>query len=185
MSTTKIMLIRHAEKPTETVRGVDPDGKSNRESLAVRGWQRAGALIGLFSPHPGQFCEPGLSTPHWLFASGSSSERPDETLQPLADKLGVSIDASFEKDKTAELVKRITTLGGTVLVAWQHEYIPAIAATILGSDKVCPSHWPGSRFDLVWIFERPSEPSIWSFSQIPQLLLAGDQNSVIPVAGAG
>jgi hypothetical protein len=185
MSTTKIMLVRHAEKPEGNVLGVTPDGKNDPEALIVQGWQRAGALIGVFSPAPGQVCRPGLATPQRLFASGSTSERPQETLQPLADKLGVDIDASIKKEKTDELVKRITEAGGIVLVAWQHEDIPAIAGEILGSDGICPPEWPENRFDLVWVLDRSTGIGPWSFSQIPQLILAGDQASVIPITSVG
>jgi hypothetical protein len=184
MSTTKIMLVRHAEKPTDKAQGVDPNGSNNTEALIVQGWQRAGALIGLFSPAPGQTCRPGIATPHALFASGSASERPQQTLQPLADKLGVAIDASLKKEQIDDLADRITQIGGVVLVGWQHEDIPAIATAILGRNGVCPSNWPGDRFDLVWILDRPNGAGPWSFSQIPQLLLAGDQASAIPVTAS-
>jgi hypothetical protein len=35
-----------------------------------------------------------------------------------------------------------------------------------------PSSWPEERYDIVWVFER--DERAWSFSQVPQLLLAGD-----------
>lgn len=182
MSTTKIMLVRHAEKPDEAAQGVDPDGAADPEALIVQGWQRAGALIGLFSPAFGQTCRPGLATPHALFASGSASERPRQTLQPLADKLGKPIDTSIKKGQITGLVAAITQIDGVVLVGWQHEDIPAITAAILGREGVCPSIWPGDRFDLVWVLDRTNDTGPWSFAQIPQLLLAGDQASVISAA---
>ena len=50
-----IMIVRHAEKPTEAngQRGVRPDGGHDEHSLNVRGWVRAGALVGLFFGLPG------------------------------------------------------------------------------------------------------------------------------------
>lgn len=183
MATTKIMLIRHAEKPDGTTQGIDPNGTANAEALIVQGWQRAGALIGLFSPVAGQVCRPGLATPHRLFASGSSSERPVQTIQPLANKLGLNIDSTIKKEKVSDLVTRITTAGGIVLVAWQHELIPTITAQILGTDGECPSLWPGDRFDVVWVLDRSTGAGPWSFSQVPQLLLAGDQAGGIPLSG--
>ena len=41
---SKIMIIRHAEKPTGQQDGVDESGTSSPHHLIVRGWQRAGAL---------------------------------------------------------------------------------------------------------------------------------------------
>ena len=43
-----------------------------------------------------------------------------------------------------------------------------------------PSTWPSDRYDLVWRFDPPSGSGpIASFSQVPQLLLAGDRHHVI------
>ena len=65
---TKIMIIRHAEKPTTTppVSGVDINGQQNEDSLIVRGWQRAGALVALFAPTKGPLQNPGLGN-IWLY----------------------------------------------------------------------------------------------------------------------
>jgi hypothetical protein len=38
----------------------------------------------------------------------------------------------------------------------------------------CPQKWPGSRFDVVWIFDRQTASGGWSFAQVPQKLLSGD-----------
>jgi len=47
MAATKIMIIRHAEKPSEDglTNGVNMSGTKDPEDLIVRGWQRAGALL--------------------------------------------------------------------------------------------------------------------------------------------
>ncbi len=52
MACDKIMLIRHAERPNadKSLRGVGFDGRKDKESLTVRGWQRAGALARFFAP---------------------------------------------------------------------------------------------------------------------------------------
>jgi broad specificity phosphatase PhoE len=183
MPTTKIMIVRHAEKPVNGVAGVTVQGVDDAEELTVQGWQRAGALIGLFSPPRGQACRPGLATPQRLFASGigphSKSLRPQHTILPLSAKLGQKIDTSILKGGEAELVDRITNVGGIVLVAWEHEAIPTIAQAILRQAGSCPANWPDNRFDLVWVFDRAIGAGPWSFSQVPQLLLAGDEAGLI------
>jgi len=48
MRPSKIMIIRHVEKPSKdgTVWGVNEDGTNDNESLTIRGWQRAGRWCG-------------------------------------------------------------------------------------------------------------------------------------------
>jgi hypothetical protein len=55
MTGSKIMVIRHAEKPDEagTTFGVSVEGNQDPEALIVRGWQRAGALTTFFAPPDG------------------------------------------------------------------------------------------------------------------------------------
>ncbi|MDR5818738.1 hypothetical protein QCE62_34500 [Caballeronia sp. LZ033] len=77
-----------------------------------------------------------------------------------------------------------STVASQLTMRMRGHYIPAIAAAILGRDGVCPSSWPGDRFDLVWVLDRTNGTGPWSFSQVPQLLLAGDQASVISVSAA-
>ncbi len=98
MSATKIMLIRHAEKPNGDP-GLMPDGTENPEALIARGWQRAEALAGLFDPPGGQFRDPHLAKPAVIFASKvahrSSSLRPQQTVTPLAEKLGLKLNTDY------------------------------------------------------------------------------------------
>ena len=73
---TKIMIIRHAEKPYTTpppaTTGVTVLGQPDPDSLIVRGWQRAGALVALFAPSRGPLQSSELATPHFIFASSTS-----------------------------------------------------------------------------------------------------------------
>jgi broad specificity phosphatase PhoE len=177
MSTTKIMLIRHAEKP-DGAQGVMPNGSAEPEALIVRGWQRAGALIGLFAPTSGHFTNAALARPASLFASGvghhSNSLRPQQTLMPLAKKLGIAPNTQHLKGDEAALVQAATTIGGIVLVAWEHEAIPEIAQRVMGGPHGIPQDWPEKRFDLVWVFDRLAGDGNWHFTQVTQQLLAGD-----------
>src|SRR5579885_3119382 len=70
MTCAKIMLIRHAERPSadKRFRGVTIEGRKDKEELTVRGWQRAGALVRFFAPLDGHFVHPGLARPDILFA---------------------------------------------------------------------------------------------------------------------
>ncbi len=175
-----ITILRHAEKqigdgPPLSV----PDGTRVPESLSVVGWQRAGALVGLFSDRCQQTGVFRLATPSHLFASRigestSLSRRPRETLEPLSECLGVDIDGRFLKDQVDELVAAVRACSGAVLIAWEHRMIPRIAATLLGGTAKAPAVWPDDRFDVLWVFEPDVTRSRFRLRQVPQLLLAGD-----------
>jgi hypothetical protein len=200
---TAIMIIRHAEKPDikgQPPFGVNSNGVQDWESLIIQGWQRAGALVVLFDPARGPLQSSGLAAPTLIYAAnpttavgipadsdakhdGSKSQRPVETITPLAAKLGLTPDQSFAKGDEKKLADNVLTHSGVVLIAWQHQDIPKITNHLVKSSPTTnpiPQTWPGDRFDLVWILTPPaSSTAPWGFDQVPQLLIAGDQNSII------
>lgn len=150
MGATKIMVIRHAEKPGNyngrQYEGVDAAGDacggSGSEHLVSLGWERAGGLVTLFAPPWGPK-GPTLATPQFLFASNPSdsegggassggdgpSQRPYETLTAVAAALGsggtaMSIDQNFAKKDYKGMVAAAVNCAGVVLISWQHEDIP-------------------------------------------------------------
>jgi hypothetical protein len=175
------MLIRHGEKPAQQPPpyGVDPTGQTDPHALSVVGWQRAGALVDFFSYPRGT-----IQQPTYLYSppeeGGDEGGRPYETINPLSAKLGLTQNTSFSVGQETQLVPDVMTRGGAVvLIAWEHHHIPLIANAILQSTSQSPQQWPGDRFDVVWVFT-PAQ-SGWSFSQVPELVLAGDSSSVIPM----
>jgi hypothetical protein len=182
---TKIMIVRHAEKPATdfTPYGLTISGKRTKESLTARGWQRAGALAGLLAPTNGHFQHPLLAQPQFIYASRfikrRGSRRPIETITPLAEKLAIQINSDFARFAIDKLVADVFRCKGVVLICWQREYIPKIAASIMGSDAIVPAAWPEGRFDLVWIFDRSRTSARYRFHQVPQRLLMGDQETLI------
>ena len=178
---TTILLIRHAEKPDGEYQGVNELGVNDAESLIPQGWQRAGALVVFFAG------QSGLPIPDQIYVSapdkekvaphvkiGSKSNRPIETVTPLAAKLNKTPIQTFSKGDEADLVDAIVKLDGTSLVCWQHESIPQIAELIMGSSAGIPSPWPPGRFDVVWTFTRDDAGKPWIFGQVCQRLLSGD-----------
>ncbi len=173
-------------------------GKKGSEDLVTLGWERTGGLVTLFAPPWGP--KPTLATPQTLFASNPTSkddtdpadadkskdpsQRPYETLTAVAAALGsagkpMAIDTSFSKNHYDKMVTAALACQGAVLAAWQHEDIPAIGQEILkqtGTSKVqIPTGWSGTRYDLVWVFNRPAGSGpIVSFVPFAQMLLAGD-----------
>jgi hypothetical protein len=197
---TKIMVIRHAEKPDDKHQGVTSHGDADKESLIVRGWQRAGALTALFDPTNGPLQNPNLAVPKVIYASdpekpseaddddgkkGSKSKRPLQTITPLAERLGIKdkVNVKFAKGDEKHMVESVLGESGVVLISWQHQKIADIAKHIVGSKpptKPIPAKWPGDRLDIVWVFTPPAPSSDhWGFVQVPQQLLSGDAGTVI------
>jgi hypothetical protein len=164
--------------------GIAVDGSRDPESLTVRGWQRAGALVAFLAPPSGR---PDLGIdriPTHLFASRvgettSLSRRPRETLEPLSEHLGVAIDDRFLKSEIDELVAVVRQTEGHVVIAWEHKVIPLIATALTGDPTATPAIWPDDRFDVIWIFEPNADGTDYRFRQVPQLLLAGDRGEPI------
>ena len=185
----RIMLIRHAEKPgtdgSEPL-GIAATGQPDPESLTVNGWQRAGALAQLFSQaailRESQYS--ALAQPAQLFASavgkGSPSQRPAETLTPLANRLRLTIKTPYAKTQTDLLGQMLGSAArqggsqGAVLVAWEHTLIPDLARAITGQAELIPAEWPAHRFDLIWVLEWHVDSHRFTLTQVDQRLLTGD-----------
>jgi hypothetical protein len=143
MMASKIMVVRHAEKPDDagTISGVDIDGNQNRDELTVRGWQRAGALVRFFAPVDGHFRDQRIETPGTIFASRvaphSKSLRSQHTVAPLAEIIGrEKLRLDFAEGQEEELVAAAVAADGVVLISWHHG---AISVTTL-----LPEHGTGT-----------------------------------------
>jgi hypothetical protein len=196
------MIIRHAEKPPEPPAspppfGVTPDGRQDDHSLSVRGWQRAGALATFFAPF--QSAPPRVRTPQFIYAVkvdsdddklhdaagakiGTKGKRAQQTVTPTADKLGTlaTLNFTFDKGDEAAMITSALACPGVVLICWVHENIPRIASHIPANPTTPVAvAWPVDaqgygRFDVVWRFEFDPTSGTYRFSQVSQMLLAGD-----------
>jgi hypothetical protein len=187
-----IYIIRHAEKPLKPpLSGVDYQGGQNEHSLLPRGWQRSGALAALFHPEFGPMRE-GLRTPTMLVAPSwghpgkTAAHRSYQTIQGLSEHLGRPITTEFAQGQEKQLADDLVGgHSGVVLICWEHKHIPVIASSLpaVGGTAI-PQKWPGDRYDVIWVFTLDPEPgpARYTFSQIPQQLLSGDVDTVIPVA---
>jgi hypothetical protein len=188
MQPLRIMLIRHAEKPADPDGadtppfGVDQDGNRDQHSLTPLGWQRAGALVPFFAPDGAPAREKLISDPAALFAADhhGTSHRSRQTLEPLARARGFLLHHDRRVGEEAALVEDLLASAGPALVAWEHKALPQFAALLTQGTVAHPQHWPGHRFDLVWILDRSAEGG-WSFAQMAQLLLGGDSGQIVPI----
>src|SRR5262249_46617066 len=118
-----------------------------------------------------------FAKPDWLFASAPSKEsnRPVETITPLAEALRLAIN-SKHKDKeyqavAADLLGKPKYAGDIVLIAWHHGEIPNRAAALGAKDAA--AKWDDGVFDRVWGLDY-DDPGAVTFTDLPQRLLFGD-----------
>ncbi|WP_044561294.1 hypothetical protein [Azospirillum sp. B4] len=190
MSKLTLYFIRHAEKPEEPWPGpgLTVDGKKDKESLVIRGWQRAGAWAALFGAglDTGDYATPQAvyaATPGTV-ANKEPSKRPFETASPLAARLGLAgPNTTYGKGQEAALVNELLTLSGVVLVCWQHEAIVQDIIPLLPIRRgKPPTVWPGDRFDVVLRFKRKEADKSgkvggFAFKELYPRLLSGDSDT--------
>ena len=160
----QVVIIRHAEKPDDDSIHLSPAGQERAEALP-RLFQRSAVRA-----HP-------LPKPDFIFATKRSphSNRPVETVTPLARKLNLDINAHFENDDYPKLAAELLTnpryAGKTVLVCWHHGTIPELAGKLRAEDV--PDHWKDSVFDRVWVITY-GEHGKGKLSKGHQALMPGD-----------
>lgn len=113
-SPTTVILVRHAEKAIVPPENKDPD-------LSLAGLARAQELARMLG-------ESGIKA---IYAT--QFKRTQQTVKPLADKLGLTA-VQFEAKKTTELVKQIReqNTGQVVFVAGHNNTVPEIIKALGG-----------------------------------------------------
>lgn len=194
---TKIMIIRHAEKPPDSPNTDGPwdvlaNGQSGSgKSLVVAGWQRAGALNAFFAPFQSKPANSAVATPSYIYAANPTGEtqRPWETVTPLAAWLGYTQGTpQFNLTYSVgggeqDLVTSVLTLKGVVLICWEHHNImPKImqainnSATPISNFSSIPKKFPNV-FYLVWILDLSPDGTSYTWTAVSQNLMAGDKPS--------
>jgi 2,3-bisphosphoglycerate-dependent phosphoglycerate mutase len=126
---TTVILVRHAEKV------IDPN--NNDPDLSPAGQARAQELVRMFA-------DAGINA---IYAT--QYKRTQQTVKPLADKLGLAIN-QVEAKKTSDLVARIRAenSGGVVFIAGHNNSVPEIIAALGG--PTFPTI-PETEFDNLYI----------------------------------
>lgn len=140
----QIILLRHAEKPADPA----------NPHLSPAGVKRAAALASFITTDPAMT---RFGLPVAVFATATTKDddgqRTQETVAPLARALKLSVETPFHGKDYAKLAKQILAnpayAGKTVLICWNHEEIPQLAATL--GVTPAPRKWKGSVFDQVYV----------------------------------
>jgi broad specificity phosphatase PhoE len=157
-----ILLIRHAEKLT--------DGQID---LSPTGFERARLLPKVF----GLGLRPDVPTPQVLFATHISahSNRPVQTVTPLAEALHLPINDSFRNEDYRALAATLLSgkyAGKVVLVVWHHGEIPQLAVALGAKPPYSP--WPDQQYDRIWRIDYTNGKV--TLHDLPYSLLPGDSN---------
>jgi hypothetical protein len=170
---SRIILIRHAEKPDD----------DSAKDLNAAGVARANALVDFFATNA-VIAEKG--EPQFIFAKykkGSSAPtmRAVETVTPLARALGIAVDTDYGKknmsDMTSSLLKDAAYDGKVVLICWDHDELPDLAQAL--GITAAPAKWKGGVYDRFWVADFDSEGSVTTFQDLPQHLMPGDSTQSV------
>ncbi|KAJ5691257.1 hypothetical protein N7488_011992 [Penicillium malachiteum] len=134
-----VYLIRHGEKPD------DGDG------LSSEGLERAQCLRTVFGASSSYNIGHIMAqTPK----SDGSRQRPYDTVEPLAEDLGLTVDTSCDRDDPG-CVKDVVdgyTGSGNILICWEHDALTDIVEK-LGDDDA--PDYPDDSFNIIWTDPSP------------------------------
>jgi hypothetical protein len=146
MTPSKILIMRHAEKPAGSGNiHLSPEGVQRTQRLATY-------IPTTFGP------------PKFLFATAQSadSNRPIETIQPLSDAIGVPIEATFADDQYKMLANLLLTdpkyNGALVLICWHHQKIPKLALDLGAPRASIPDPWDPDVYNLILVLDLSAGP---------------------------
>ena len=172
---TKLILIRHAEKPDDAGRqnGLDASGRPDPRGLTVRGWQRAGALVRWLAPRSGVSGHPHLARPDAILAVAPHpwSERATLTIQPLAALMKLTVNQALAAEDVDGLLRALAGVDGVALACWRHNSMGAVAHALCPQMLPVPD-WDVHCFDQAWVFDKSATG--WSMTRVAQELLPGD-----------
>ncbi|QUC23424.1 uncharacterized protein UV8b_07665 [Ustilaginoidea virens] len=135
-----VFFIRHGEKPSGDENGLSAQGK-----------QRAQCLRNVFAA--GTSYNIGKIMAQAYKPSGKR-KRPYDTVKPLADDLGLTVDVSCDRDDAKCVRKAVRKYDGpgNILICWEHKMLTELAEKL--GDENAPSY-PSDRFDEIWIDPHP------------------------------
>ena len=161
----RVIIIRHGEKP------------SRGNELNKQGWQRARALVDVFKNNA-QFNSVGPAVAIYAQKPKDSqgSLRPIQTVTPLAQSLGLTINSDFLRMQQEQLANDILHDhrydGRMLVICWEHNAIPGIVEAFGYMDG--PSEWDGDDvYDRAWVLNFSGDEVV-SFADLPQQALPGD-----------
>ncbi|KAJ5548360.1 phosphoglycerate mutase family protein [Penicillium frequentans] len=135
-----VYLIRHGEKPS-----------NGSDGLSAAGLERAQCLKNVFGASSGYDIGHIMAeTPK----SSGSRQRPYDTVEPLAEELGLTVDTSCGKTDYS-CVKDVVDAydgDGNILICWEHDALTNIVEE-LGDDDA--PDYPDDSYNIIWTDPSP------------------------------
>lgn len=141
----RLLVMRHAEKT----------GKRSDHHLSKAGAERAQRLV--------TYIPQTFGRPDFLIAASRSkySNRPYETVEPLAKALGLDIVDSIEDEDFAGLVEELSAprhAGKLGVISWRHSDLPGLLTELGAPDGTYPRSWDTDLYNLVIELDYRSGP---------------------------
>lgn len=129
----KIVIIRHAEKP------------ASGDNLSCQGENRALLLPAVLHR---KFNRPDHTyVPSMALGKSMAHARMLQTVIPFAIKYGLVVNSEFKENDYSAIADHLLRKSGTVLMVWEHNAIPPLAAAL---GVVDPPPWKNKDFDSIW-----------------------------------
>lgn len=151
-----VYLIRHGEKPAD-----------GGDGLSAQGMDRAQCLKNVFGPssqydigyilaqdYKAGGCPPlpwSLIVNLLLTVSDGSRMRPYDTVLPLSQELGLTVDHHCDRDDpdcVNDAVKSYTG-SGNILICWEHKELTDIVEALGAKSKNAPTY-PDDSYNIIW-----------------------------------
>jgi len=148
-----VYLIRHGEKP------------DSGNGLSAQGVERAQCLRTVFG------ASSSYNIGHIMAETPKSSgkrQRPYDTVEPLAEDLGLTVDVSCDRDDedcVSDVVQKYDG-PGNILICWEHHELNNIAEAI-GAKNV--DNYPDDSYNLIWTQPYPYKDISVSSEDCPGL----------------
>jgi len=142
-----VVIVRHCEKA------------SIREHCSYIGYERSVFLATLFGSRNARWPKPSFiyaESPIGRNNPRKHNFREVETVLPLADKAGLTINSSFQSVSRLadDIIGKLASgemCGKVAVVAWKHSGIVSLANKLgCGPSQGCPFDYPGQSFDEAW-----------------------------------
>jgi hypothetical protein len=132
---TKLVFIRHAEKPA--------DG----DNLSCAGLNRALKLAEILKAKFG--IPDHIYVPALHLGKSTPRSRMFQTISPFAIKYNLAINSKYEEEDTEDMAGELQDKKGTSIIVWEHNEIKSILKALgLNTKKLT---WNDNDFDTIWV----------------------------------